>query len=402
MARSTSSKWVTIAAIGGAACVGLAWFASSRAAPELPSGAKAAAPEGVRKPASTQRRARTEAATDPFMGSQREQEAAERAENEVRQDEATAHEVRSGAAPRLGGALLDSVDPCEPISEPAIPAELERVKAENVTVAWPPEMAAFEPLSLAHAVAGLLEEAALVTGTPRRNKLVVVLHASRDELQLSTGTPEWASGVYDGFVHVVNEPHTDFGVRIPTLRHEVMHAQLHAAAGCMPAWFNEGTAQYFSGRPSGAAWIKMLREHADFDLDALSVPTIVESPKEDAERLYAQSLAMVLYVVDRSGEDSLQDIVQELQDNGALDRRQHAKQLWRALHPNIDARAIRASLATRLFGAHEATDLESWLQGPVCCSGERRIADFRCRPDAAPPFDRTSEPTPASGRCTRY
>lgn len=390
---------MAISAVGGAACVGLAWFASTKAAPELPATSQTAEPEAAGKVSVSSRKSRgSDSAPERSVRTRRDPETEARSEMEA-DDEITPPDERSGSAPpRLRGALLDSIDPCQPILEPPIPAELERVKAQNVTVAWPPEMAAFEPLSLAHAVAGLLEEAALVTGTPRRNRLVVILHASRDELHLATGTPEWASGVYDGFVHVVNEPHADFGVRIATLRHEVMHAQLHAAAGCMPAWFNEGTAQYFSGRPSGAAWIKLLRERADFDLDALSVPTIVESPKEDAERLYAQSLAMVLYVVDQSGEDTLQDIVQELQDSGSLDRRQRAKQLWRTLYPNVDGRGIRSSLAKHIFGATSQSELDSWLQNPVCCSGERRISEFHCRSDAA----QLETAEQGATRCTRY
>lgn len=404
MASRWSTKWVAISAFGGAACVGLAWLTSTRTEQADARAARSAEPDALRRAHPPRKSSQHPTATAPRRGARErlEEERDRGGELEETEQAAAPQLTTSGVAPRLRGSLLDGVDPCLPLSEPAIPAELERVKAQNVTVVWPPELSVAEPLALAYTVAGLLEEAALVTGTPRRGRLVVMLHGTREELHLSTNTPEWSSGVYDGLVHVVHDPHADFGVRLATLRHEVMHAQLHVAAGCMPAWFNEGTAQYFSGKPAAGGWIKLLRERTSFDLDALSVPTIVESPKEDAERLYAQSLAMVLYAVDQAGEDSLQDVVQELQDGGTADRREHARRLWRRLFPGVEGPEIWRSLAQRVVGRGSEAELEQVLGAPLCCTGERRISEFRCQP--APPLS-PFEQAPAdrhSSRCVRY
>ncbi len=315
--------------------------------------------------------------------------------------------VGAGASARSPYALrrppvLDAVDPCEPILEVEIPATHRRVSAEGVTVAWPEDVTATEPTALAFTVAGLLHEAAAVTGSARRARLTVFLHGSREDLHLATDTPEWASGVYDGAVHVVSEPRTDFGVRIATLRHEVMHAQLHEAAGCMPAWFNEGVSQYFSGRPPTGAWMSMLRERTGFDFEALSVPTIVEAPKGDEEKLYAQSLAMVLYVLDRSGEEGVQEIVQLLQEPDVMDPRRRARSLWKTLHPSVAASDVRTALASRIFGVSSESELDTLFHGPICCWGERRITDYQCR--QAPPrlaIDGGND-LPPGARCARY
>jgi hypothetical protein len=303
-----------------------------------------------------------------------------------------------GRAPQPGkrGSILDTSDPCEPLVEPTIPTAYERVTAANVTVAWAPDVKVTEPTSLGYTIAGLLEEAAIVTGTDPRDRLTVFLHGTRDDLHLATGTPEWASGVYDGAVHLVAEPSVDFGVRVATLRHEVMHAQLHAGVGCMPAWFNEGAAQYFSGRPPVATWMTMLKERDTFDFDALSVPTIVEAPKEDASKLYAQSLAMVLFEVDRS-KGGLAEVVHELQEIDVSDPRRRARTLWKTRNPSASAADVRATLAKRIFGVASERELVSVLEGRVCCTGERRIGDLACHAG-----DASEAAQSADARCRQY
>lgn len=283
--------------------------------------------------------------------------------------------------PGRRGAFLDAADPCEPLVVPGIPASYQRLTEADITVAWPPGLAVHEPTSLAFAVAGLLREAANATGTDAREQLTVFLYPSSEELHLATGTPEWASGVYDGAVHVVSDPSVDFGVRLATLRHEVMHAQLHSGVGCMPAWFNEGAAQHFAGRPPVTTWIAMLRERTAFDFDALSVPTITEAPKDDAPLLYAQSLAMLLFVIDRSGsEGSLREVVQALHEIDRPDPQLRARTLWKTLSPSTTASDVRTSLARRIFGPVPELEMETMFAGPACCTGERRLSELTCRP----------------------
>jgi hypothetical protein len=299
--------------------------------------------------------------------------------------------------------ILDTSDPCDPLVEVEIPPSYDRVTASGVTVTWPPEVTPVEPTALAHTVAGLVHEAARLTATPKRPRLVVMIHPSRDDLHLATGTPEWASGVYDGAVHVVADARADFGVRMPTLRHEVMHAQLHAGVGCMPAWLNEGTAQYFSGRAPGDGLIALLRARAALDFDTLSAPSIVETQTADAARLYAESLAMVLYMVDHGGDEKLADVMQDLHESDGEDPRRRARSLWKRLYPQTSGADVRSSLAKRIFGVSSETELDAIFSGEVCCTGERRLAEYRCH--AAAPRPAGSAPERGAGgaaRCARY
>ena len=333
--------------------------------------------EGDGAPAPTSRSRRA-----PAVAQEEQRDGAEAPRPEVEDD--PARSPRRGAddtrppQPGARATFLDAADPCEPVVEQAVPASFRQVTEADVTVAWPPDLVVHEPTSLAFTVAGLIREAAIATGTEPRERLIVFLYASREELHLATGTPEWASGVYDGALHLVEEPTVDFGVRVSTLRHEVMHAQLHSGVGCMPAWFNEGAAQHFAGRPPVATWISILREGAPFSFDALSVPTITDAPKEDAPLLYAQSLAMLLFVVDRTTERTLADVVHALHEIEQPDPQLRARALWKTLAPAASAADVRVSLARRLFGPVPELELDALLAGPVCCSGERHLSDLVC------------------------
>ncbi len=382
MTLSSGQRWAVAAIAGGAALAAALW---RRADPPASRGSEVAAPTAG---SASRRRGPEEAAGSRASTEELRSGAAEPDEQD--DDEGAPAqpprvEPAPGApppAPSKRGSLLDTSDPCEPLVEPDVASELERVTAASVTIAWPQDVPVSETTSLAYTIAGLLREAALLTGTPPRQRLTVFLHGSRDALHLATGTPEWVSGVYDGAVHLVADPGRDFGVSISTLRHEVMHAQLHAGVGCMPAWFNEGVAQYFSGRPPVQTWMSMLKNREELDFDGLGVPTIVEAPKEDASRLYAQSLAMLLYTLDRAGEGALPDVVHDLHEIENADPRRRARLLWRARHPSTTSAEVRAALGQRMFGVASERDLQQLLAGPVCCAGDQRIAELSCR--AAP------------------
>jgi hypothetical protein len=299
-------------------------------------------------------------------------------------DDDVAGDQQRATASANGGGLwfVDGADPCEPVAEATLSADMETVSAAGVTVAWPPTVEAIEPTALAHVVAGLLEEAALLTDSDRRARLTVVLHPTVEELRLATGAPRWASGIYDGAVHVVAYPKRDFGVRLDELRHEVMHAQLHTAAGCTPAWLNEGTAMYFAGRPSPAGWTKILRDKAFVGIGVLSTPTVVDLPEDEAGVAYAQSLAMVLYAIESAKEGRLDEVLQSLRARDATAPRQRAESLWSVLYPRIGPMELRGWLGRRILGATSDREIEDAFSGAVCCTSSRRISGYACH--AAP------------------
>src|SRR6185295_10507347 len=204
----------------------------------------------------------------------------------------------------------DTVDPCTAGFEPPIPFGFETVATDGVTVAWQPGAApqgpydvALQPVAVAHLITGLLAEAATLTGTPRRERLTAIVYPSRAALRAATRAPAWSDGIYDGgAVRVGALPSAELGVDVTSLRHELIHAQLHATVGCMPSWLNEGLAMYFAGAPPIRTWLRMLRNPDGFDLATLEVPSFAAMPDDRAERAYAESLAMIVFIVERSGE----------------------------------------------------------------------------------------------------
>lgn len=309
-------------------------------------------------------------------------------------------------APELHGH--DTVDPCTAGWEATAPAGFETVAADGITVSWLPAPAAnpgpydvaVKPTAVAYLVNGLLEEAAALSGTQRRDRLVVIVYPSRDSFTAMTHAPAWAEGLYDGgAVRLPAQPGGDLGVSISTLRHEVMHAQLHTSVGCMPAWFNEGLAMYVAGTPPARQWVRMLRSPDAFDLASLETPALDAMPGDRAERAYAESLAMIVFLVEHAGEGGLPAAVQTLR----AARRESPRaglDLWERLYPGTGHREVLDALARKVFGVPLGSELDSVWKGAICCHGLRAVSELGCRgaplrPDKTAWLDQTSSPRAA-------
>jgi hypothetical protein len=282
------------------------------------------------------------------------------------------------------------IDPCTELVEPAVPPGFEVHAAQGITIAWSPGAPAagpsdvpLRPLALAHLVTGLLEEAAQLTGTRRRAELTVIVYPSGDEFHASAKAPAWAGGLYDGAVRLPAEPRSELGVTMSTLRHEVMHAQLHAAVGCMPVWFNEGAAMYFAGTAPVGEWLEMLRAPAPLELGLLEAPALDERAASRVDRVYAQSLAMMILAAERFGGPGLLPAVLALSDANRASPADGLA-LWSRLHPKIDHAAVRDALSRRIFGIPPG-ELGATLEGAICCHGLARATELACRAATARP-----------------
>ncbi|MBA3500989.1 MAG: hypothetical protein M4D80_26735 [Myxococcota bacterium] len=299
----------------------------------------------------------------------------------------TAPVARLTLPPREGtfdAASHHTADPCTALSEPIIPATFEQTTAAGITIAWDPTKAPgpydapFRPVSLAYTVAGLLEEAAQLTGTDRRERLAVIVDASSEDFLARTKAPTWAGGLYDGSaVHLPPYARADFGVAMTSLRHEVMHAQMHAVVGCTPFWFNEGLANYFAGATPTKEWVAMARTGEPFDLTTLREPAIHDVKAQNAHRMYAVSTAMLLYIVHRAGEVGIREAVRSAQSAPTIPA---ALDLWTRMAPNVEYRMVLDSLALRIFGVPRGPELDVMLESPLCCLNMRSPADLTCRP----------------------
>lgn len=296
------------------------------------------------------------------------------------------------AAPPFDASAQHTVDPCTAAFEAELPAGFESVTAQGITVAWQPgeptspgpSHVPLAPTAVAHLVGGLLEEAAQLTGTVRRTELIVIIYRSAEELRSSTRAPAWAGGLYDGgAVRVFVHPTEELGISLSTLRHEIMHSQLHAAIGCTPFWLNEGLAEYISGPPPIRQWHDLLGNPGAFDLRALRNPALVDRDL-DARHMYGVSLAMVLYIVEHGGQPALQQALRTVQ--GADTER--AVELWTTMYPRVDYVAVLDSLARRVFDL-PLDQVGTILDGPLCCHGLADVNQTACRAATTRPSARS-------------
>jgi hypothetical protein len=173
-------------------------------------------------------------------------------------------------------------------------------------------------------------------------------------------------------------PRADLGVAIQTLRHELMHAQMHGAVGCTPFWFNEGLAQYFAGTVPIKDFVAIARGEP-FDLDTLRDPTVFDMKAENAARMYAVSLAMVLAIVHRRGDVGLRDAVRVAQSAESVGA---ALDLWNRVMPSVAYDEVVETLAAKVFGTTPGPALGTVL----CCAHVRSPSEVSCRaPGSEPP-----------------
>ncbi|MEZ5392293.1 MAG: hypothetical protein R2724_05315 [Bryobacterales bacterium] len=84
-------------------------------------------------------------------------------------------------------------------------------------------------------------------GCQIQDRLTVVVQ-TMDDYRSGAGAPGWSGGHYDGRIHVALGADHRIDARVrETISHELVHACL-ARRGEWPAWFQEGVAQFISGR----------------------------------------------------------------------------------------------------------------------------------------------------------
>ncbi len=148
-------------------------------------------------------------------------------------------------------------------------------------------------------------------------KIRVVLY-SREDFSELTGVGHWAGGVYDGVVRV---PVVDFARERSTLsrvmRHELVHAFLRSMAGqSVPAWLNEGLAQWFELESPSERAAAVSRARATlagtelFALEQLKGTLATWKDTDEIARGYAQSLALVAFIEHWYGERVLVELVE--------------------------------------------------------------------------------------------
>lgn len=133
-------------------------------------------------------------------------------------------------------------------------------------------------------------------------------------------------GLYDGKIRLYLEgrsPETeDF---MNTVRHEMVHAILHRAAGNLPGWFQEGVAQKIGDTPTFEE-TESMRSFLNWRMEAgrqVSVTSLQDSfvdlPEDERAAAYAASYMFVDYLIRSYGENLIPVLVTELQGGLTLE-----------------------------------------------------------------------------------
>lgn len=138
------------------------------------------------------------------------------------------------------------------------------------------------------------------------------------------------AGFYNGSIHVrASDRLTTQLARV--LRHELVHAAFHATAPSLtlPAWFNEGVAEWFEARalskrrlsgPELDALMRANSQGALFGIEQLSNRSFAGKGQNAATLAYLQSYGMIEYLARRHGDRSVRELCERVVRSRDLER----------------------------------------------------------------------------------
>lgn len=147
------------------------------------------------------------------------------------------------------------------------------------------------------------------------HEIQVILYSDRQFREV-TDAPDWSGGIYDGKIRI---PIGGIEQETPALRrilyHEYTHAALRMMSQRLPAWLNEGLAQYFEGREISDQEQRLLRQPLQADrlpgLKSLE-GSFMGMGREQAAYAYLVSLSAVKFMIDRYGMYRVKKVIEEL------------------------------------------------------------------------------------------
>ncbi len=155
------------------------------------------------------------------------------------------------------------------------------------------------------------------------------------------GQTDWAAACYDGAIRV-NVPAAggDPYFLYVALAHEYVHLAVAELGGpAVPAWLNEGLAQYITQNPTPAdmeALVNALEADALLPVEALAGDFGRLEQRALVDLAYAQAYSLVQYLVERVGWPGVRQLLSELHQH-----RDQADPLSRALAPwGLDAGSL--------------------------------------------------------------
>jgi hypothetical protein len=163
-----------------------------------------------------------------------------------------------------------------------------------------------------------------------------------------------AAGFYGGAIHIRGDEQVT-GRLVRVLHHELVHAAFDAEAPrlSLPAWMNEGIAEWFEARSVGKrslssgerkALAKAVKHGALFPLAELSAPSFQAFTPNAAGIAYLQSYAFIDFLIQTHGERDLVQFASAVVRSRSLER--GARRAYRQDLDDLE-RAFRRSLGVR-------------------------------------------------------
>ena len=139
-----------------------------------------------------------------------------------------------------------------------------------------------------------------------------------------------AAGFYGDSIHIRGDTVVSDRL-VSVLHHELVHAALgeRAPSHAIPAWFNEGLAEWFEARALGKRGLspwqfetlsRVASQGGLFSLGQLSRPSLGYMGPDSARIAYLQSYAFFDFLARRHGERKIREVVSAYLRTGNLDR----------------------------------------------------------------------------------
>jgi len=177
------------------------------------------------------------------------------------------------------------------------------------------------PLQRAEAVRGMCEQAWTEIcgrmGHYPEGQFVVTLYPPRD-FQAATRLHGWVAGVSDGTIRLTVTAGTENDALGATLAHELTHHVVRDLATRTPVWLHEGLAQLFEGRDPGGA-NRRLRGAKHLEERELDRSILSERNASRVSRFYDLTLAFTHFLVERSGDRGIQEVLRSIREGTRLD-----------------------------------------------------------------------------------
>ncbi len=165
---------------------------------------------------------------------------------------------------------------------------------------------------------------------PERKLDVVVYDAGAFDQAFTSRFGFRPAGFYNGAIHVRGGTQLTVGLA-RVLRHELAHAAFAAEAPSLglPAWFNEGVAEWFEARTqskrrlTGGEFdylVRASRHGALLPLGSMSSYNFGQLGQDAATLAYLQSYGMIEYLTRRHGDRSLRELCRRVVESRDLER----------------------------------------------------------------------------------